>query len=189
MRGTSHSLQAASDRSKPGAAFQSTLWSQVRAAGRLNDPEAKNALERLCCIYWNPIYTFLLRSGHDYQAAQDLTQEFFLYLLQENLLQKADQERGRFRSFLLGALKFFVSNAQALARSLKRGGRATFVTIDVDSSTDATLLTHLTPERMFERKWALTAIDQAIQRLEAEYRQAGMQEEFAALQPYLAGDP
>jgi RNA polymerase sigma-70 factor (ECF subfamily) len=110
-------------------------------------------------------------------------------MLQEQLLQKADQERGRFRSFLLGALKFFVSNEQARARSLKRGGGVTFMPMSADPAAEVPLPAHLTPERVFERKWALAVINQAMRRVEKEYRQAGLEDEFAALQPYLTGQP
>lgn len=166
--------------------FQSTLWSRVRVAGR---PEGKQALESLCRVYWSPIYSFLRRCGHERQNAQDLTQGFFVYVLQEELLQKADPERGRFRSFLLGALKFFVSNEQARAGALKRGGGVTLSPIDPEAPDSVELFTSLTPERLFERKWALAVIAQAMERLETEYHRAGMAEEFALLQPYLTGEP
>jgi hypothetical protein len=172
--------------SRADAVFQSTLWSQVRRAGR---PEGERALEMLCRLYWTPIYAFLRRCGHERQNAQDLTQGFFVYLLQEELLRKADPERGRFRSFLLGALKFFVSNEQARARALKRGGGASMVPIDPDANDRVELFTSLTPERLFERKWALAVIAQAMERLEAEYQRADMAQEFALLQPYLTGEP
>jgi DNA-directed RNA polymerase specialized sigma24 family protein len=189
MHGTSHCLQPGGEGSQAGAAFQSTLWSRVRAAAGTETPEAKHALEALCRVYWHPIYAFLRRCGHDRDNAQDLTQGFFVYMLQEGLLQKANRERGRFRSFLLGSLKFFVSNEQARARSLKRGGGATFIPINADPSIDLALWTQLTPERAFERKWALAVIGRAMDRLQNEYRRAGLGEEFTALQPYLTGEP
>lgn len=153
---------------------------------------ARQALERLCCLYWQPIYVYLRRCGHERHNAKDLTQGFFLYLLEHDLLRKADPERGRFRSFLLGSLKFFVSNAQARERALKRGGGARFLPIEADSDeTNAGYdpATNLTPERLFERKWALAVIAQAMERLEAEYRRGGMSREFELVQPHLSGDP
>jgi RNA polymerase sigma factor (sigma-70 family) len=189
MRDTSRFVQPSLESSPAGGAFQSTLWSQVRAAALTEGAAATPALESLCRAYWHPIYAFLRRSGHECDNAKDLTQDFFLYLLQEGLLQKADEERGRFRSFLLGALKFFVSNERARAGALKRGGRATFVAIDSEASMEPALLMALTPERMFERKWALSVIDQALERLQTEYRRAGLESEFAALSPYLTGEP
>ena len=188
MHGTSHCVELAGDGSQAGAAFQSTLWSRVRAAAG-TETGARPALEALCALYWHPIYAFLRRCGHARQNAEDLTQGFFLYVLQEGLLQKADRERGRFRSFLLGSLKFFVSNEQARARSLKRGGGVAFIPINSGAAIDFPVPTHLTPERVFERRWALAVIGQAMERLEKEYNRAGVGEEFAALQPYLTGEP
>jgi len=177
--------------SRHDAVFQSTLWTQVRVAGRLDAPNAMQALEALCSVYWEPVYMFLKRCGHECHSAKDLTQGFFAYLLAENLLQKANPERGRFRSFLLGCLKIFVSNEQAKARALKRGGGACFVSIEAeatDGSHANELATNLTPERLFDRKWALAVINEAMERLATEHRRAGMSEQFAVLQPYLTGD-
>jgi RNA polymerase sigma factor (sigma-70 family) len=167
------------------------MWSQVQAAGRRDSPEAQFALEALCRLYWKPVYAFLRRSGHAEHAAEDLTQGFFAELLQKNLLQKADPERGRFRSFLLGALKFFVSNQQARDHARKRGGGMRFVPVDAEpaeGSASLELATHLSPERLFDRKWAMTVIDEAMERLATEYRRAGQAEQFARLQPCLTGE-
>jgi DNA-directed RNA polymerase specialized sigma24 family protein len=171
--------------------FQSTLWSQVRVAGRSGTPAAAQALETLCRLYWRPIYAFLLRSGHECQNAKDLTQGFFVYVLEVGLLAKADPERGRFRSFLLGALKYFVSNQQAKDRALKRGGGVRFVPIHAQADENAVMpepVTRLTPERLFDRKWALSVLAEAMNRLEAEYGRAGLGAQFELLQPYLTGD-
>ena len=189
MHETTYDRRLRGERSRGGGGFQSTLWSQVRAARRTERAESRDALEALCRVYWGPIYAFLRRCGHDAQNAEDLTQGFFLYVLQEDLLQKADPERGRFRSFLLGALKFFVSNEQARARSLKRGGRATLVRIDAEAASANPISTDLTPERAFERKWALAVIAEAMERLAREYRRAGAEQEFGALQPHITGEP
>jgi len=180
-----------SSSARPEAVFQSTLWSQVRAAARPEAPEARRALETLCRIYWQPIHAFLRRSGHDPESAKDLTQGFFAYLLEEELLRKADPARGRFRSFLLGTLKFFVSNQQARERAMKRGGGINFVSIEAglpglpsaDEPASAS-----SPERLFDQKWALAVLGEALERLAAEYRRAGQAEEFAELQPHLTGD-
>jgi RNA polymerase sigma-70 factor (ECF subfamily) len=183
--------RASSASSRRDAVFQSTLWSQVRVAGRSDAPNARQALEALCRVYWNPIYAFLRRYGHDHHAAKDVTQGFFVYLLEEGLLQKANPERGRFRSYLLGALKFFVSNQQARERALKRGGGVIMVSVDAEAA-DAQQFsepsTTMTPERLFDRKWALAVLGEAMERLAAEYRRVGMAEEFAVLQPHLTGD-
>lgn len=160
-------------------------------AGRPDAPNARQALEALCRVYWNPIYAFLRRCGHDHHAAKDLTQGFFVYMLEEGLLQKANPERGRFRSFLLGSLKFFVSNQQVRERALKRGGGITMVSIDAepaDARPADEPTTTMTPERLFDRKWALAVLGEAMERLAAEYHRVGMAEEFTLLQPHLTGD-
>ncbi len=161
------------------------------AAGRLDTPNSRQALECLCRHYWYPIYAFLRRWGIDRQNARDLTQGFFAYLLEESLLQKADPSKGRFRSFLLGSLKKFVSNQHAREQALKRGGRAHFVSIDEQTAEGRYAYepaTDLTPEKLFDRRWALDLIAEAMRRLEAEYQRADLHELFVALQPYLIGD-
>lgn len=118
----------------------------------------------------------------------DLTQGFFAYLLEQELLKKADPDKGRFRSFLLGSLKFFVSNQRAKDRALKRGGGAEIVPLDPELLNDSEPSTHATPERLFERKWALAVLAEAMRRLGDEYRRGGMANQFVLLQPYLTGD-
>jgi len=174
--------------SRPDATFQSTLWSQVQAAGRPEAPDAQQSFDALCRAYWPPIYAFLRRCGCPHQDAQDLTQGFFVYMMEEGLLAKARQERGRFRSFLLGSLKCFVSNERAKARALKRGGG--IAPLPLDSLTAAGLepAASLTPEQCFDQRWALLVIGEAMKRLEAEYHRGGMGDQFTALQPYLTGD-
>jgi RNA polymerase sigma-70 factor (ECF subfamily) len=135
-----------------------------------------------------PIYAFLRRSGHDHPNAKDLTQGFFAYLLEERLLRKADAARGRFRSFLLGSLKCFVSNERTRERALKRGGRARLISIDADAPHGLEPVTTATPERLFQRKWALAVVGEALERLSVEYRRAGMEDQFALLHPHLTGD-
>lgn len=183
--------RSSSANSRCDAAFQSTLWTQVRAAGRPETPEARMALETLCRLYWQPIFGFLRRSGHDHHTAKDLTQGFFAYMLEGGLLQKADPLRGRFRSYLLGALKFFVSNQQARERALKRGGGIRFVSIEADldqvpAAPEPALA--MSPERLFDRQWALAVLSEATDRLAAEYRRAGQEDEFRQLLPHLTGD-
>jgi len=145
----------------------------------------------LCRLYWPPIYAFLRCSGHDGQTAKDLTQGFFAYLLESDLLDKADPQRGRFRSFLIGSLKFFVSNLQARERAFKRGGGFKFVSIDAETEDGLwpnEPCTQLSPERLFDRKWALSVLAEAMERLATEYRRGGLSGQFELLQPYLTGD-
>jgi RNA polymerase sigma factor (sigma-70 family) len=172
-------------------AFQNTAWSQVFKAGQVDSPDARQALEFLCQQYWYPIYAFLRRWGYERQHARDLTQAFFTYVIEQSLLQKADPEKGRFRSFILGTLKHFVSNQQAREHALKRGGKASILSIDEQTAEGRYAYepaSGLTPEKLFDRRWALELIGQAMGRLEEEYRRAGMLEMFAVLQPYLNGD-
>ena len=173
------------------AAFQNTLWSQVVAAGKLDLPNSQQALEELCRLYWLPIYVFLRRWGHDREEARDLTQGFFAYLLEENVLAKADPDRGRFRSFLLGVLKNYVSNQQNWAKAIKRGGKDKIVSIDEETAEGLYAnepVTDTTPDKIFERRWALAVLEEAMKRLRAEYAQASMQSLFETLQPWLTGD-
>lgn len=163
----------------------------MRLAGRVDAPGARPAFEALCRAYWPPIYAFLRRAGHDYHEAKDLTQGFFVHLIEVNLLQKANADRGRFRSFLLGSLKLFAANEHAKRQARKRGGGVPFVSLDteiVDQQVSAELAAPLTPERWFDRHWALTVLSDAMHRLAAEYRRAGLTNQFALLQPYLTGD-
>jgi RNA polymerase sigma-70 factor (ECF subfamily) len=170
-------------------AFQSTLWSQVRLAGDSDPAAARQALEQLCRLYWQPVFAFLRRCGHDVEDAKDLTQGFFAYVLDTGLLKKADPDRGRFRSFLLGCLKFFVSNEQAKSRAIKRGGGTALVSIDMEDAPEPVAPAgDGSPDQIFDRKWAVAVLREAMHRLKAEHERAGMAEQFAALQPHLTGD-
>ena len=173
------------------AAFQSTLWSQVFAAGKLNSPNSKQALEELCRLYWLPIYAFLRRWGQDREDARDLTQGFFAYLLERNAIAKPNPERGRFRSFLLGTLKNYVSNQQNWANAIKRGGQHKLVSIDEETAEGLYAhepATHATPDNIFEKRWAMAVVEEAMKRLRADYAHAGMESLFVSLQPWLTGD-
>ena len=110
--------------------FTTTHWSVVLAAGRSNDPRATEALERLCCTYWRPLYLFVRNSGYDEEAAKDMTQAFFERLLEKDYVKDADPARGRFRSFLLASLKHFLANEWDRIKAVKRGGRFQFVALD-----------------------------------------------------------
>lgn len=161
----------------------------MQAAGIDDGSAGKQALASLCRRYWRPVYAFVRRRGHERAEAQDLTQGFFEYLLEGDLLLRADPNKGRFRSFLLGCLKMFISNEQAKARAQKRGGATRFVPLD-DASVcpDANeLANYLSPDRLFDRKWALAVIAQALERLAEDYARAGMRQHFDLLQPYLTG--
>jgi RNA polymerase sigma factor (sigma-70 family) len=171
--------------------FEETLWSRVLAAGRGNHPGSNPALEELCRRYWPPIYAFLRRSGHPADEARDLTQGFFAYLIERDLIGKIVPDRGRFRSFLLGVLKNYVANERAREDALKRGGG--HKAFSIDEQTAEGLYLHepahdITPEKMFERRWALSVLEQAMERLSAEYGRAGMAPVFELLKPWLTGE-
>lgn len=172
--------------------FQNTLWSRVNAAGKSDTFHSAQALEELCRLYWQPIYSFLRRQGNDRESARDLTQSFFVYVIRGKLLQKADPGRGRFRSFLLGILKNFTSHEAEKARAVRRGGAVEIVSIDEETAEGMYRhepASELSPEKLFDRRWAMTLLEEATRRLRTDYERAGMPEVFDALQPYLVGDP
>lgn len=174
------------DGTGPGSVqpFAATHWSLVLAAGRDGTPAARTALEKLCRTYWPPLYAFVRRSGHAPADAQDLTQGFFLQLLQRNFLDGVDPRKGRFRSFLLAALQHHLSNERDRARAHKRGGGLVPISIDAQDAEGRYLLEPadpMTPEKLFERRWALTVLDQAVARLQKEYAASGREAIFAQL--------
>jgi RNA polymerase sigma-70 factor (ECF subfamily) len=160
----------------------------VNAAGHPSDPQTAGALAELCQIYWPPLYSYLRGHGHDPDEAQDLTQGFFARLLEHQDLRAADPERGRFRGFLLTALKRYVINEHKRAAAARRGGRHVRLALDFEEAERAYALerrTDDTPERVFDRKWAVIALDRALQRLRQECYQAGKSNLADVLLPYL----
>ncbi|HEY1490278.1 MAG TPA: sigma-70 family RNA polymerase sigma factor [Verrucomicrobiae bacterium] len=172
-------------------AFVTTRWSLVLSAGDQKSPQSAAALEKLCRAYWYPLYAFVRRRGQPPEDARDLTQEFFARLLERNWIGRAEVRKGRFRSFLLSAMNHFLADEWDKARAQKRGGGATPVPLQFD--TAETRYGHepadnVTPEQSYERQWALTLLDEVLQRLRAEYAQDGRAEFFTALHPCLVGD-
>jgi RNA polymerase sigma factor (sigma-70 family) len=171
------------------AQFGQTHWSVVlSAAGRQNPGHAAESLEKLCSLYWRPLYAYIRRQGESPHDAQDLTQEFFLRLLKKDWLDAVDQGKGRFRSFLLAALKHFLSNERDRARAQKRGGGQPPLPLDFANAE-----THLsfqpaenaTPETIFERHWATTLLEQALARLRQDYAGQGKEALFEQLKTTL----
>src|SRR5690348_2508417 len=143
--------------------FATTHWSVVLLAGQRELPQAAEALENLCRAYWYPLYVFVRRRGYSPEDAQDLTQDFFARLLEKNYLTKADPERGKFRTFLLGSMKNFVVNDWKRAGRLKRGGGLEFLSIDTKVAEDryaAEAPDDFNPEDEYETRWALTILEQ-----------------------------
>ncbi len=173
------------------ATFVTTHWSVVLAARRSDTTRAQAALARLCQAYWYPLYAYVRRRGHSPPDAQDLTQEFFARLLEQNWLAQADRERGRFRSFLLAAMSHFLANEWDKARAQKRGGAAQFVPLQLGTAETRygqEPADPLTPEQLYERRWALALLDEVLNALRKEYAAAGTAELFDALKPCLVGD-
>jgi RNA polymerase sigma factor (sigma-70 family) len=174
----------------PGSSrFPTTRWSLVVAAGEPQGKEARPALASLCENYWYPLYAYLRRRGYPADQAQDLTQEFFTRVLEGRYLDRADPEKGRFRSFLLTSLKFFVADEQDRQRAHKRGGGAV-LQLEFSSGEDhyqREPAHNETPERIFERSWALAVLDRVVERLRNEFVHHGSPEHFGRLKVFLLG--
>src|SRR5215467_1966551 len=169
--------------------FPTTRWSLVIAASDPKRKEVRSALASLCENYWYPLYAFLRRRGYPADQAQDLTQEFFIRLLEGRYLDRADPEKGRFRAFLLVSLKFFVSDEQDRNRAQKRGGGA-LLTLEFSSGEERYQREPAhdeTPERIFERRWALSVLDQVVEKLRTEFVRHGRPEHFDQLKVFLLG--
>jgi RNA polymerase sigma-70 factor (ECF subfamily) len=168
--------------------FKTTHWSVVVLAGQQASPQAAESLEKLCRAYWFPLYAYVRRRGHAPEDAQDLTQEFFLRLLQKQYLAHADRNKGRFRSFLLSALNHFLANDWRRAQAVKRGGGQPPISLDdptAESRYAQALLSDLTPEKLYERHWALTLLDHALGMLREEFAAAGQARQFNQLRGFL----
>jgi RNA polymerase sigma-70 factor (ECF subfamily) len=169
--------------------FVSTQWSMVLAA---KGDGASVAMADLCAAYWRPLYAYVRRSGRSVEDAQDLTQSFFSRVLEKNYLQHVDPSLGKFRAFLLASLKNFLTNEWRREHASKRGGAAHFVSIeDMTRAEDhyaAELATPQTPDRVYERNWALALLERTTARLAGEFAAAGKKRVFDALTPYLTGD-
>jgi len=176
----------------PGSSqFPTTRWTLVVAARDPGRKEARSALVSLCERYWYPLYAYLRRRGYPADQAQDLTQEFFMRVLEGRYLDRADPEKGRFRSFLLTSLKFFVSDEGDRQRALKRGG-GSIVPLEFASGEERYQREPAhdeTPERIFERRWALSVLDRVVERLREEFVQHGRAEHFERLKVFLLGQP
>jgi DNA-directed RNA polymerase specialized sigma24 family protein len=183
---------ALSDATNRDGAFVATRWTMILEAGRSQTPpeQAHSALSELCRIYWRPIFLFLRRQGFNPEDAQDLTQGFFAHLIESRAYARADREKGRFRSFLLGALKHFVAHARAHDRTQKRGGGIFLMPLDTAVIAEADAISSATkqwsPERIYEREWAETLLQQALDRLRKECELAGKDELFAQLNSHLS---
>jgi RNA polymerase sigma-70 factor (ECF subfamily) len=167
--------------------FATTSWSLVLAAGG----RSQEALAELCQAYWYPIYAYVRRRVPDVNEAQDLTQEFFCRLLEKEAIARAQPHRGRFRAFLLTALKNFLANEWNKARAQKRGGGKTRLSFDFDSAESLIQIEpfhELTPEKLFERRWVVALVNEVLNRLQAEFAEAGKLHHFEQLKGALTGE-
>ncbi len=169
--------------------FPTTRWTLVLAAGHPHRKETRDALVSLCENYWYPLYAYLRRRGYPADQAQDLTQEFFVRILEGRYLDRADPEKGRFRSFILSSLKFFVADGEDRQRARKRGGGAV-MPLEFQSGEERYQREpshHETPERIFERRWVLLMLDRVVETLRNEFVQHGRPEHFERLKVFLLG--
>jgi RNA polymerase sigma factor (sigma-70 family) len=156
--------------------FTTTHWSVVLAAGGGDSPAARRALERLCQTYWYPVYAYVRRRGNSPHDAEDLTQEFFARLLQRNDFAKVNRERGLFRAYLLAAVNHFLSDQRDHARAAKRGGGQAIISLDAQTAEQRYQLEpvdSMTPEKLYDRRWAFTVLERASSRLAEEHAAEG----------------
>jgi RNA polymerase sigma factor (sigma-70 family) len=171
--------------------FAPTRWSLIAAARDRDAPEAQQALSHLCESYWYPLYAYIRRRGRTADEAADLTQEFFARLLESDFFGAADPAKGRFRAFLLASCKNFLANEHDRAGAQKRGGGRSLVSINVGSAEGrySREPSHdLTPEKLFERRWAVTLLDHALAQLRKEFTDKGKEAHFDQLRVYLVGE-
>jgi RNA polymerase sigma-70 factor (ECF subfamily) len=171
--------------------FATTHWSLVLAARDRAEPGADDALASLCTLYWYPLYAYVRRRGHSADEAHDLTQEFFARLLEKDFLAAVDRSKGKFRSFLLAACNHFLANERDRARAKKRGGGRPLLSLDsadAEGRYRAEPAENLTPEKLFERRWALALLQQVMTRLRDEFEAKGKGRLFDHLRGFLVGE-
>ncbi|MFO1488588.1 MAG: sigma-70 family RNA polymerase sigma factor [Verrucomicrobiota bacterium] len=180
-----------SETSNPGGSagdiFATTHWTVVLAAGRRQTPQADIALGQLCQTYWYPLYAYVRRRGHSREDAEDLTQAFFARLLGQNFLEHVNSDKGRFRAFLLAALKHFLANEWDKTRRQKRGGGVPALSLDWQTAdTKFQVASGMeTPDQAFDREWALALLTRVINRLQEDFAAAGKAKWFETLRPVL----
>jgi RNA polymerase sigma factor (sigma-70 family) len=173
------------------AQFRTTRWSVILLAAESQVPGSQAALTELCRHYWYPLYAFARRRGRAPHDAQDLTQGFFLHLLEHRALKHADPLKGKFRSFLLASFRNFLADEADRARSLKRGGNLEFVLLDAEDAENRYRLEpadHLTAEKIFDARWAMTLLTRAVDRLREEWAARGETSRFEVLSAFVGVD-
>jgi RNA polymerase sigma factor (sigma-70 family) len=168
--------------------FYTTRWSVVLLSAQSQSSDCKEAFAELCRLYWYPLYGFIRYRGYSAEDAQDLAQGFFLHLIERKTLRRVDRSKGKFRSFLLASLQNYLSNEAERARCLKRGGRAEIVYLDIERAEErysVEPVETLTPEKIFDARWAMALLGQAMNRLNREYLAQGKTTTFEALNAFL----
>jgi RNA polymerase sigma-70 factor (ECF subfamily) len=174
--------------SAPGEIFATTRWTVVLAAGQRHTPQSDRALEELCRAYWFPLYAYVRRRGHSKQDAEDSVQAFFARFLEKNYLTNLSAERGRFRSFLLASLKHFLINEWKKSQRLKRGGGEKLLSLDwesADNKFQVAATNEPSPDKAFDREWALALLAKVIGRLQTEFENNGKGRLFEQLKIFL----
>lgn len=175
----------------PNRGFTTTRWTLVLAAGGGSTPKAQVALAELCGLYWPPLYAYARRHGYSVEEAQDLTQAFFVRLLEKQSIQVADPQRGRFRSFLLASFKHFAANERDHDHARKRGGGQLPISLEFDAEEarySAEPANTLTPEALFEQQWARRVLDRVLAVLRAECIKSRKESVFTAVRDLLVGE-
>jgi RNA polymerase sigma-70 factor (ECF subfamily) len=183
---TSETSTPSSDAS--GEIFATTHWTVVLAAGKQSTPQSARALEELCRAYWFPLYAYVRRRGHSREDAEDLTQAFFARFLEKNYLAGLSAERGRFRAFLLASLKHFLANEWDKSQRQKRGGGVMPLSLDwqtADSQFQIAATAGPSPDKAFDREWAVALLAKVIERLQTECEAEGRARQFAELKIFL----
>lgn len=165
-----------------------TQWSHVVAARDGSDTEARRALDCLCEAYWQPLYAYIRRQGADVDEARDLTQAYFLEFLEKGFLADVDRSKGKFRSFLFASLRHFLAHQRDRTRALKRGGGARWFPLDAAVAERSYALLpaeQMTPEDLFEHRWAMTVLAGALERARRQWHDAGNARQYELLRPYL----
>ena len=171
--------------------FPTTSWTLVAASSGQPDTQTRSSLETLCQTYWYPLYAFIRQKGYGAEEARDLTQEFFVRIIEGNHVQRADPHRGRFRSFLLASLKHFLYNQSDREQARKRGGGIAVIPLELTSAEEFYKREprhDLTPEKIFERSWAVTLLDSVLSELRQDFARAGKARQFERLMPLLTYD-
>lgn len=176
----------------PAPQFTQTHWSVVLSAAQTSSSQADAALESLCRTYWLPLYAYVRRKGHSTHDTQDLTQEFFARLLKNKSFAGADRQKGKFRTYLLGALNHFLADEWDKARAEKRGGNVEFISLDDTQNAERLYgqepSLDVAPEKIYDRRWGRTLLEQAIARLKAEFAASDKTRQFELLKPFLTSD-